>query len=147
MKKQGHFCSQQVMRKCKSSTFIFPLVCKNDWYKHYMKRRTSEKLPKWRFTGSALEEDLGCDGTTMSEETWKPGRSWRNGPPTGRDGKVSARPATLHMETAVKCEKLYETHKSQDSSQHFILIYLVFSFVKNIHFNLGFAYRCMRERG
>ena len=60
------------------------------------KRPRGRPRMKWR--ESALEEDPGWDGNILSEseEIWKPGRSGRNGPPTGRHGKVSARPATLH---------------------------------------------------
>ena len=40
-----------------------------------------------------------------AEGTRKPGTSGRNGPLTGTDGSVSARPATPHKETAAKGEK------------------------------------------
>ena len=55
--------------------------------------------------GSAREEDQSCDGKILSEGTWKPGKSRRNGPPTEKNGKVSARPAIPNRETAAKGEK------------------------------------------
>ena len=67
--------------------------------------KTSEQLQKWRWRGSALEDDQSCDGKILSEGTWKPGKSRRNGPPTEKNGKVSARPATPNRETAAKGEK------------------------------------------
>ena len=56
--------------------------------------------------GSALEEARSCGGKTVSEGTRKAERSGRNGSPTGNDGKVSARPTTMHREMAAKGEKV-----------------------------------------
>ena len=44
------------------------------------------------------EEDLACDGKTLSAGTWEPGRSGRNGRQTGRRGRVPAITATTHRE-------------------------------------------------
>ena len=76
-----------------------------DTSKGEVKLKTSEQLQKWRWRGSALEEDQSCDGKILSEGTWKPGKSRRNGPLTEKNGKVSARHATPNRETAAKGEK------------------------------------------
>ena len=55
--------------------------------------------------GGTPDEDQSYDGKMLSEATQNPGISGRNGPLTGRDGKVSARHATLHRETVAKGEK------------------------------------------
>ena len=51
------------------------------------------------------------NGRTLSHETWKPGRSGRNVPPTGRDRKASARPANPHAAQAKGVER-WEGEKS-----------------------------------
>ena len=85
-----------------------------DTSKGEVKLKTSEQLQKWRWRGSALEEDQSCDGKILSEGTWKPGKSRRNGPMTEKNGKVSARPATPNRETAAKGEKS-ERHRDTQS--------------------------------
>ena len=69
------------------------------------KPRTSGRLSKWRWRGSALEDDQSWGGRTRSRETWKRGVSRRNGPLIMRNGEVCARPATLHREPAAKGKK------------------------------------------
>ena len=67
--------------------------------------------------GSALEQDCSCDGNTLSEGIWKPGTSGRKGPLTGRDGKVSAIPATPHRQNSANGEKdSYPTHPPNNNN-------------------------------
>ena len=62
-----------------------------------------------------IEEDRSCGGKTLSERTWKPGTSGRN----EKDGKVFARPATLHRETPAKGGKLHcFTYSPESPSAH-----------------------------
>ena len=54
--------------------------------KRWNRKHQSEQ---WKWSGGGLEEDIGYDGRTPPEETWKPGRSERIGPRTGGNGKVT----------------------------------------------------------
>ena len=47
-------------------------------------------------------EEMSPRRRTLSDVTWKLGRSVRNGSPTGRNGKFSSRPVTPHRETAAR---------------------------------------------
>ena len=78
-------------------------------------RAHQSSYSKWRWRGSALEDDQSWGWRIRSGGTWKRGASGRNGPLTVRNGKFSARPATPHRETAAKGEQeRWERCVSQD---------------------------------
>ena len=78
---------------------------KDGMVRHVKRRDGSENIKAVAEMKMEGKRPRGYDGRTLSEGTGKRGTSGRNGPLTGTDGKVSARPATPHRETAVKVRK------------------------------------------
>ena len=85
---------------------------KLEWFEHVKRRgeteKTSEQLQKWRWRGSALEEDQRCGERYCQKETESPEHRGRMGHWQRKMERYL--PTTPHRETAAKGEKFKCSH-------------------------------------